>query len=54
MKNKIPFNSRKKAMEELNRILNTNFNVCKCIKPSRIYEYQGQWFLTSKPTITTY
>ena len=53
-KEKIPFDSYEDAEKELHRILDTNYNVCKKTKPSRIYELNGKYFLNSKPTITIY
>ena len=53
---KIAFNTYEEAFEELQRIINTNFNVCKKknIKPSRAYEENGKYYLTSKPIINVY
>lgn len=36
-KDKIPFDSYEAAQMEIERILNTNFNVCKKVKPCRCY-----------------
>ncbi len=53
---KIAFNTYEEAFEELQRIINTNFNVCKKknIKPSRAYLENGKYYLTSKPIINVY
>ena len=53
---KIAFNTYEEAFEELQRIINTNFNVCKKknIKPSRVYLENGKYYLTSKHIINVY
>ena len=50
------YNSYEKAFEELNRILNINYNVIKKKKPSRVYfsDVTKLWHLTSSPTIKIY
>ncbi len=55
-KEKIAFDTYEEAFEELQRIINTNFNVCKKknIKPSRAYLENGKYYLTSKPIINVY
>ena len=55
MKEKIAFNTYKQAREELERIVNTNYNCCKKenIKPSRIYMQGNKYFLTSKINLCT-
>jgi len=54
--NKIGFATYELAREELERIINTNYNVCKKKKPTRVYFSQitKLWHLTSSPTITIY
>lgn len=53
---KRPFNSEQEAKEELERIINTNYNIFKCIKPCRYYQNKesGLWYLTSKPKVEIY
>lgn len=50
MKEKIAFETYGQAREELERIVNTNYNCCKKenIKPSRIYSENNKFYLTSK------
>lgn len=53
---KRPFPDEESARLELERIVSTNYNVCKKIKPCRIYQNKesGLWYLTSKPKIVIY
>ena len=53
MKEKRAFDTYEEAFEELTRIVNTNYNTCKKAhtKPSRVYEFSGKYYLTSKPKI---
>jgi hypothetical protein len=53
---KIGFNSYEEAREELERIINTNYNVCKMKKPSRVYfsDITKLWHLTSSPNVKVY
>jgi hypothetical protein len=53
-KEKRGFNSEKEVREELERIINTNYNSCKMIKPCRYYQENGFWYLTSQKKITIY
>ena len=53
-KDKISFNSEEEAREELFRIINTNYNTCKAVKPCRIYQENGLWYLTSQKKISIY
>ncbi len=50
------FESKELADEELRRIIETNYNVCKAVKPCRKYfsEITKLWHLTSKSSITEY
>lgn len=52
-KEKIAFDTYEEAFQELQRIVNTNYNCCKkeSIKPCRVYEFSGKYYLTSKPKI---
>jgi hypothetical protein len=54
--NKRGFETEALAREELIRIIETNYNVCKTVKPSRVYlsPITGLYYLTSKPTIQEY
>jgi hypothetical protein len=54
--NKRGYNSYEEAFEDLTRIINTNYNVCKKKKPSRVYfsEITKLWHLSSSPTIKIY
>ena len=54
--NKIAFDSEEAVKIELERILETRFNVCKSTKPCRYYKDDelNKWFLTSKITIVEY
>jgi hypothetical protein len=54
--NKRGFRTKLEAEVELRRILETNYNVCKTVKPSRVYlsPITGLYYLTSKPTIQEY
>ncbi len=56
MKEKIAFDTYEGALEELTRIINTNYNPCKKshIKPSRIYFENDKYYLTSKINFTNY
>lgn len=52
---KIPYVTYELAMEELLRIVNTNYNPCvkRNRKPCRVYQdIDGLWYLTSKPKIS--
>lgn len=53
-KEKRAFNSEKEVREELERIINTNYNTCKAVKPCRYYQENGLWYLTSKKKIIIY
>jgi hypothetical protein len=55
-KEKRGFNSEKEVREELERIINTNYNSCKAVKPCRYYfcEISKMWYLTSQKKITIY
>lgn len=50
------FATEQEARDELIRIVNTNYNVCKTKKPSRIYlsPITGLWYLSSSPTVKVY
>jgi len=50
------FESKELADEELRRIIETNYNVCKAVKPCRVYysPVTNLWHLTSKSNITEY
>ena len=52
-KEKIAFDTYEEAFQELQRIVNTNYNCLKKenIKPCRVYEFSGKYYLTSKPKI---
>lgn len=52
--NKRAFNSEKEVREELERIINTNYNTCKAVKPCRYYEENGLRYLTSQKKIIIY
>lgn len=56
MKAKISFQNYEEAFRELERIIDTKFNVCKSVKPNRVYEdpRDGLFYLTSKPKIYEY
>ena len=49
-KEKIAFDTYEEAFQELQRIVNTNYNTCKKAhtKPSRVYEFKGKFYLTSQ------
>ncbi len=53
---KIGFETYELAREELERIINTNYNVCKKRKPTRIYysEITKMYHLTSKINVKIY
>jgi hypothetical protein len=53
---KIGYASYEAAKEELERIINTNYNVCKKKKPVRAYfsKITNLYHLTSKPIIFEY
>lgn len=55
MKEKIAFDTYEQAREELERIVNTNYNCCKKenTKPSRIYSFENKFYLTSKIDLRT-
>ena len=55
-KEKIAFDTYEEAFQELQRIVNTNYNCLKKenIKPSRAYLENGKYYLTSKPIINVY
>ena len=55
-KEKIAFDTYEEAFQELQRIVNTNYNCCKKenVKPCRVYEFSGKYYLTSKPIINVY
>lgn len=55
-KDKIGFPTREAAMDEIRRILETNFNTCKTVKPCRCYfdKKIGFWYLTSQVKIFSY
>ena len=55
MKEKIAFDTYEQAREELERIVNTNYNCCKKEnkKPSRIYSFENKFYLTSKIDLRT-
>lgn len=50
------FETMEEAANELRRIIETNYNPCKKVKPCRAYysEITGKYHLTSKPTIKIY
>lgn len=53
---KIGYETRELAEAEIRRIVETNYNTCKKVKPSRCYysKITGLYHLTSKITITEY
>jgi hypothetical protein len=53
---KIGFSTKELAEEELRRIIETNYNVCKKVKPCRVYysSITELYHLTSKATIVEY
>lgn len=53
---KIGFSTEQEARDELIRIINTNYNVIKKKKPSRVYfsDITKLYHLTSKPNVTEY
>lgn len=55
-RDKIAFDTYEEAFEELQRIINTNYNCCKKenTKPVRVYEDGGKYYLTSKPKVYVY
>lgn len=55
-KEKKGFPTQEEAMVELRRIVETNYNTCKTVKPCRAYfdRHTKQWYLTSKKSTTTY
>ena len=55
-KEKIAFDTYEEAFQELQRIVNTNYNCLKKenIKPVRVYQENGKYYLTSKPIINVY
>lgn len=52
-KPKIAFNSFEEAENELKRILESQRKITE-VKPCRVYEENGKYYLTSQPKITTY
>lgn len=50
------FETKEEAEEELRRIVNTNYNPCKKVKPCRCYysDITKMWHLTSKTSIKIY
>ena len=50
------FDSYEEARQELERIVNTNYNVCKTKKPNRIYlsEITKKYHLTSSLAVKIY
>ncbi len=50
------FNTYEEARQELERIINTNYNTITKKKPSRVYlsPITGLWYLSSKPTVKVY
>lgn len=52
-KEKIAYETREEAENELRRIINTQRKITER-KPTRVYEYSGKWFLTSKIKIKEY
>lgn len=54
--NKIGFLTEQEAREGLVRIIETNYNVCKAKKPSRVYfsDITKLWHLTSSPNVKVY
>lgn len=56
MKPKISFATYTEAFTELRRIIDTNYNTCKAVKPNRVYldPRDNLFYLTSKLKITTY
>ena len=55
-KEKIAFDTYEEAFQELQRIVNTNYNCLKKenVKPVRAYEENGKYYLPSKPIINVY
>ena len=55
-KEKIAFDTYEEAFQELQRIVNTNYNCCPNAPttPSRAYLENGKYYLTSKPIINVY
>ena len=55
-KEKIAFDTYEEAFQELQRIVNTNYNCCKKenVKPVQVYQENGKYYLTSKPIINVY
>lgn len=53
-KEKVGFLTEEEAREELFRIINTNYNACKAVKPCRYYFKDGLWYLTSQKKISIY
>jgi hypothetical protein len=53
---KIKFETAEEASQELRRIVSTNYNPCKNIKPTRFYKcpWCNNYHLTSQPTIIQY
>lgn len=53
---KIGYSSYEEARQELERIINTNYNTITKKKPSRAYlsPITGLWHLSSKPTVKVY
>lgn len=52
-KEKIVYDTKEEAENELRRILSTQRRLTER-KPTRVYEYGGKWFLTSRPRIIEY
>jgi hypothetical protein len=55
-KEKRGFDTQEEANTELRRIVETNYNTCKTVKPCRAYfdRTTGQWYLTSQKKTTIY
>jgi hypothetical protein len=55
-KEKRGFKTQEEANVELRRIVETNYNTCKTVKPCRTYfdRTTNQWYLTSQKKTTIY
>lgn len=53
---KVGFSTEQEARDELVRIINTNYNVCKTKKPIRVYfsDITKMYHLTSKINVKVY